>query len=96
MNVRIPLSTPIEAHGETLSEITLREPTGRDLRLCGLPYRIAMETGEATIDAPAMAKMIAALAAIPPSAVDRLSAEDWQAAMGAVLGFFGKAEAAAS
>ena len=93
MNVRIPLSTPIEAHGETLSEITLREPTGRDLRLCGLPYRISMETGEATIDASAMAKMISALAAVPPSTVDRLSAEDWQAAMGAVLGFFGKAAA---
>jgi hypothetical protein len=93
VTVRVPLSAPIEAHGETLHEIALREPTGRDLRLCGLPYRIAMETGEATIDAPAMAKMIAALGALPPSAVDRLSAEDWQAAMGAVLGFFGKAAA---
>jgi hypothetical protein len=91
MSVRVPLATPIEAHGETLHEITLREPTGRDLRTCGLPYRIGMETGEATIDAPAMAKMIGALAALPPSAVDRLSAEDWQAAMGAVLGFFGRA-----
>lgn len=93
MSLTLPLARPVEAHGETVAALTLREPTGKDLRQCGLPYRISMETGEATIDAPAMAKMIAALAAVPPSTVDRLSAEDWQAAMAAVLGFFGQAPA---
>ncbi len=90
MTHTVELSSPVEAHGETLAALTLRSPTGRDIRLCGLPYRFTAE-GETQIDATAMAKMVVALAGVPPSTIDRLSAPDWQAAMAAVLGFFNSA-----
>lgn len=84
----IPLSKPIQAHGEELKALTLRAPVGRDLRTAGVPYCITND-GDIRVDAAIMAKMIGALASIPPSAVDALTAEDWQAAMMGVLGFFG-------
>lgn len=91
--VSVPLSTPVEAHGETLAVLTLRPPKGRDIRLAGVPYAITQD-GDVRIDGAAMAKMIAALAGVPPSVVDGLSSEDWNTAMMAVLGFFGTAPAA--
>lgn len=90
--VQIILADPIEAHGGTLTELSLRPPRGKDIRLCGTPFRINEDTS-VTVDAPAMAKMVATLAGVPPSAVDQLSARDWQDCMAAVLGFFGTAPA---
>ncbi|MBW6399982.1 phage tail assembly protein [Roseomonas sp. HJA6] len=94
MTTTVPLTKPIEAHGETLSELTLREPTGKDIRLCGMPFRIGAEDGSIIIDTSAMAKMIGGLAGLPPSAIDKMPPSDWSAAMAAVLGFFGMAPAA--
>lgn len=93
--VTISLSTPIPgdaAFGEPVRTLRLRPPTGRDLRRCGLPYRIDA-SGTPAIDAEAAAKLIAELAALPPSAIDVLSAPDFQAAAMAVLGFFAPAAA---
>lgn len=90
MTVVVPLSKPIQAHGEELAQLTLRPPTGRDLRTCGMPFRIG-EDASVSVDAQAMARMISALAAIPPSGVDHLSAADWQDCMVVVLSFFGTA-----
>jgi hypothetical protein len=86
----VRLSKPIEAHGNTLSELKLREPTGRDLRTCGVPYRLGADESM-QIEASVMHRMIAQLAQVPPSAVDQLSASDWQEAATVVLGFFGPA-----
>ena len=38
--VPVPLSHPVKAHGRDIAELTLRPLTGRDLRICGAPYRI--------------------------------------------------------
>ncbi len=91
MTVTVTLSRPIEAHGESLAELTLREPSGKDIRTFGMPYRIGAEDGSVIIDAAAMHRYIAGLAAVPPSAVDKMPPADWSAAMAAVMGFFGVA-----
>lgn len=86
MTVSVPLSKPVQAHGQDVSALTLREPTGKDLRTAGLPYKLGAD-GSIAIDAANMAKMIAQLAAVPPSTVDALAAPDWNAVAMVVLGF---------
>lgn len=93
--VTVPLSRPIQAHGEEVTALTLREPTGKDLRIHGLPYR-ATQDGEIVVDAGAMARLMVELAGVPLSSIDRLSAVDFQAVTGAIMGFFQPAPAAGS
>jgi hypothetical protein len=88
--VMVPLSAPIEAHGETLHALAIRQPTGADLRVMGMPFTMTADGG-VQMDGKGMHKAIAQLAAIPPSSVDRMSAGDFMAAATAVLGFFGEA-----
>jgi hypothetical protein len=94
MSVTVTLAKPIEAHGETLSQLTMREPTGKDIRINGMPFRFHADDGTIVTDAASVHRYIAALAAVPPSAVDRLAPIDWASAMSAVLGFFGQAPTA--
>lgn len=89
MSVTVKLTAPIEAHGDTLSELTLRRPNGKDIRLTGMPFRMSSSDESIITDAAVVHRYIANLAGIPPSAVDKLSPVDFFAAMGAVLGFFG-------
>ena len=82
--VTIPLKVPIQAHGEEVSSLTLRRPTGKDIRICGF---IADANGE--INTQAIHNYIVQLGGIPGSSVDRLDAEDFMSAMVAVCGFLG-------
>lgn len=82
----IKLSKAIVAHGEELTELTLREPTGKDIRTCG--SHITGNGRGGSIDTEAIARYISALAEIPPSSVDLLSGADFLKAQSAVLGFF--------
>lgn len=91
--VKVPLRRPIQAHGEELRELTLREPTGKDLRVMGLPFGFSAG-GEVQIDAAATHRAISTLAGIPPSSVDQLSAQDFMGVTGALMGFFGEAPTA--
>lgn len=84
----ITLTRPIQAHGEELRELTLREPTGKDLRTLGLPFTVSA-SGQVNPDSGALARHIGVLAGIPPSSVDQLSATDFMTCTVAVLGFFG-------
>ncbi len=86
----IKLRKPITAHGEDIQELKLREPTGEDIEKCGYP--LAIGEGKAYPIAESVSKLIARLAAIPPSSVKQLAVADYQAAMGVVLGFFGSGE----
>jgi len=88
--VTIPLKKPITAHGEEVGEITLREPNAGDVMECGYP--MGMEDGLAIPQADTIGRLIGRLAGIPPSSVKQLSMPDYNAAMGAVLGFFGSAD----
>jgi len=89
----IKLSKPIQAQGETLDELKIREPVGADIRACGMPMafialadnpnqqRIEMNTA-------AIAQYISRLCDIPPSSVDQLALSDFARLMEIVSGFF--------
>nr|WP_314074885.1 phage tail assembly protein [uncultured Roseococcus sp.] len=91
---KVTLHRPIKAHGEELHVLELREPTGRDLRICGLPYRVT-QGEEIIVDSAVMARLVVSLASIPMSSVDQLSAPDFQEVTGVVMGFFQQAKPAA-
>src|SRR5215469_7383652 len=74
--MNIALMKPIIAHGKETSELSLREPTGKDLRKTGVPFRVQPD-GIPTYDTEACAKLISELAAIPSSSVDQLDALDF-------------------
>lgn len=82
------LATPITAHGETLSEITLKRPTAAQAREIGvLPYRVAEDGVPQPLIAPAC-RYIAVCSGIPPSSVDQLDITDLNALAWEVVGFF--------
>jgi hypothetical protein len=92
MSVTLPLSEPISAHGKILEALELRKPTGVDIRRCGVPYVLREDTygkTEISFNCENVAKLIETLAQIPESSVNGMSAEDFQAAMGVITGFFG-------
>ena len=88
--VTIQLTKPITAHGEEVSELTLREMTPGDVIECGYP--IAFDGSVVTPQMGPVAKLIARLSGIPPSSVRQMGMPDYNAAMGAVLGFLGELE----
>lgn len=92
--VTIPLTRPVTAHGAEIDQLTLREPNGGDVEHCGYP--LAINGASVIPQAAAVSKLIARLSGIPPSSVKQLSMPDYNAAMGAVLGFFGGTDAPAT
>lgn len=94
MSTELKLSTPIEAHGETLSVLNFRAPNGADLMACGVPMRTS-DAGS-SVDAPIIGALIARIAGIPPSSVALMSACDWMDAMVIVTGFLVRPEATSS
>lgn len=88
MTITIQLSTPIQAHGEPLTELTLRRPTTRECRQIGqLPYRIEKDESVG-LNLDIAAKYIVVCAEIPSSSVDQLDVTDLNAAAWALAGFF--------
>jgi hypothetical protein len=94
----LSLTTPIKAHGEMVSELTFREPLGKDIRVLGFPFEGSGENGKGrgSVDAAGVSRYIVTLANVPLSSVDQLSAPDWTAAMGLVAGFFADTEPSSS
>lgn len=90
MTVSLKLTTPIQAHGETVNTLEFRAPNGKDLAECGLPFTTESEGGRATMkpDTRSVSKLISSLAAIPDSSVGMLSGLDYLSAMGVVMDFF--------
>jgi phosphotransferase system IIA component len=88
--VMVPLSAPVEAHGETLHALALRVPDGEALCNIGMPF-ICMPGGGIQMIAKEMRHAIAQLAGIPPSSVNKLKASDFVAASSVVMSFFGEA-----
>lgn len=84
----IKLNTPIQAHGEPLTELTLRRPTTRECRLIGqLPYRIEKDESVG-LNLDIAAKYIVVCAEIPSSSVDQLEVADLNTLAWALAGFF--------
>ena len=86
----IDLETPVMAHGEMVKQLKFRRPTGGDIMALGDNYPIHIEwsTGLIRPNPPAMGDMMSALAAVPPSTIKALDAEDWSTCAHALMGFF--------
>jgi hypothetical protein len=82
------LKKPITAHGDEVTEITLKEPTGQDCRAVGgLPYSIAADE-TVSINAAVAMKYIGRCAGLPPSSVDQICPSDLNTLCWEIAGFF--------
>jgi hypothetical protein len=86
----IDLTTPVQAHGEMIKQMKFRRPTGGDIMAMsdGYPININWTTGAVTPNPPVMGAMMSVLAAVPPSTIKALEAEDWSTCAHALMGFF--------
>lgn len=86
------LSVPITHGQESLTELTINEPTAKQIREIGIPFRISASAGSQDFDfnADRMCRYISKLAAIPPSVVDQICASDFMRIAAVICGFFEK------
>lgn len=84
------LAKPIQAHGDEVTVLRWREPTGGDIERAGNPVYLDFsgEKPSITFNERKMAAMISVLAQIPPSSVRMLSAKDWNAVAWKLFRFF--------
>ncbi|UEP49656.1 phage tail assembly protein [Burkholderia ambifaria] len=88
MAMKIQLSKPIEAHGETLNVLEMCEPTPADVRaIKALPYAVDQEEN-VHMRPEIVAKYISRCASIPPSSVDQIDLTDFNEICWVVAGFF--------
>ena len=74
------LRKPVIAHGDEVSELKFREPTGADIERCGSPINMDFLGGEVpkmSFEPKAMTAMMATLAQVPPSTIRQLHPRDW-------------------
>lgn len=84
--VTMRLRTPIEAHGQTVSEITLAEPT------LGVLDGVRIEvgaSGRVQIDLGDLHRLVAGMAGIPPSSARQIRMTDLAPLARAVMDFLG-------
>ncbi len=93
MSETVKLAKPITAHGEEVSEITLRQPTPDDVMQIGSPsLLIPSADGESVgieIRAKVIGQYIMRLGSVPLSSVKAMSIGDFQRCQGVIMGFFG-------
>lgn len=94
MSTVYKLSKPVTAHGELVSELTLREPVTKDVIELGMPTLIVLgDTGTGVeVRTKVVAKYISRLAAVPMGTVESLSLGDHANLTGVVMGFFGQSD----
>ncbi|MGY1490719.1 phage tail assembly protein [Methylobacillus pratensis] len=89
------LKKPIKAHGEEVTELTLREPTGDDIEKFGFPYLVITKANGDTgieIRTNVVYQYISKLAAIPKESAKQVSPGDLSLLSGMIMGFFGESE----
>lgn len=84
MSVTYKLKVPVEQGEIVYDSLTMREPTGKEVKQHGLPFSF---NGELKMDV--VCQYISTLAAVPPSVVDKLSAKDILQMVPVLVGFFG-------
>lgn len=91
--VSIKLVHPIKAHGEEVSELVFREPTGEEIMQIGSPQLlIPSADGESVgieIRAKIIGQYIVRLAGVPLSSVKSMKLSDFNSCQGVIMGFFG-------
>lgn len=76
--VTYKLSRPVQSEGETIKQLTFRQPTGGDLMLLGDQYPISFDAeGGIRINPGAMGEIMWRLANVPAPTVRSLSAKDF-------------------
>lgn len=100
MSVTVPLSRPVKAHGDEIQEVTLREPTTKDVIELGLPTLIIPgadgQGAGVEIRQPVIARYLCRLAAIPLSSVEAMTVKDFSLCTAVVMGFFGSGDGEAA
>jgi hypothetical protein len=88
----VTLTRPIQAHGNQVLELDLREPNGGDVAACGFPFRmiVADETMQILPEGQAITSLISRLGNIPKGSAGQLNLADWMECMNAIFGFFGQ------
>jgi len=88
--VNVKLRKSVIANGEETKELIFREPTARDIEMCGNPVLIdmAVDPPKISFDAKAMTQMMAALATVPPSTIRQMHPRDWNTAAWNLANFF--------
>jgi len=84
---KLPLRKAVNAHGDMVSELTFREPTGGDIADCGNPI-VPGQTGRMQFDGPVMTEMMARLALVTPKTIRDLHPKDWTNGAYMIAGFF--------
>ncbi len=91
-----PLSKAIKAHGEEVSEVTLRRPTSKEIKQIGrMPYLLD-DGGKPTPNMAVMSDYLVLCLGIPESSVDQMALLDINQLSWAMVGFFLNAESKAS
>ena len=70
------LSQPIQHGSEQLFELTLRDPTAKDVNDLGLPFKLDASLISEPVPA-VCAKYISRLASIPPNVVEKIALSDY-------------------
>jgi hypothetical protein len=88
--MKVVLSKAVIANGEEVMELMFREPSGGDIMRCGNPVNVdfSQDPPKISYEPGAMTRMLAQLATVPPSTIERLTAKDWETAALMVTGFF--------
>ena len=87
--IDITLKKPIPAHGETVSVLSLRDPTGDEIRAARrLPFLVRGVDGAFVPDPRTILKYAATCAEVPPSSLSKLCGPDVMAVNDAVMGMF--------
>lgn len=100
MSVTVPLKHPVTAHGEEVGELTLREPTTKDIMEIGLPTLLVPSSDGQSVGVEIRQKVVgryvSRLAQIPMSSVESLNPGDFARCSAAVMDFFGMDDGAAT
>lgn len=89
------LSRPVQAHGELVTELHFREPTGNDAWECGLPIKWSQDN-EMVLGMPSMMQLASRMAAVPLSTLKAMPLSDLMKVVGVITSFLGGPDAAAT
>jgi hypothetical protein len=86
----LELTRPVEAHGQQITKLSFREPTGRDLLSVGNPviFDPISEPPKIIHDERRMNAMMSLLAGVPPSSIAQMSPRDWVTCAWGLTPFF--------
>ena len=86
--IEYQLASPIKAHGEEVTQVTLRRPSTKECRVIGrMPYGLD-DRNMPVPDLNVVAKYLVVCLGIPESSVDQLQLSDMNQLAWELLGFF--------